>query len=108
LAASAIDGVGTSYLAAQYAPAPETYSITQLRSLLGPTIIERIWRDGSKTVIEWSTPSAQPGGKRTHVRSFYDLPTPASVSWDPTDPAPQCSTGRFGGDRAIRWLRRRK
>ena len=68
LAAAAIAGVETPYLEAQYAPAPETYSITQLSSLMGPTVIERIWRDGSKAVIELSTPSPEPGGKASHVR----------------------------------------
>jgi hypothetical protein len=99
LAAAAIALVEAPYLAAQqYAPAPETYSITQLSSLMGPTVIERIWRDGSKAVIELSTPSAQPGGKASHVRTFYDLATRTNVSWDPTNPAPQCGTGTYGGD----------
>src|ERR1039457_612703 len=98
LAAAAIAGVETPYLEAQYAPAPETYSITQLSSLMGPTVIERIWRDGSKAVIELSTPSAQPGGKASHVRTFYDLATHTNVSWDPTDHAPQCGAGTYGGD----------
>lgn len=98
-AAAAIALVETPYLAAQpYAPAPETYSITQLSSLMGPAVIERIWRDGSRAVIELNTPSAEPGGKASHVRSFYDLSTRTNVSWDPTTTAPLCGTGAFGGD----------
>jgi hypothetical protein len=98
LAVFAIGGVGTPYLAAQYAPAPETYSVTQLNSMMGPTIIQRIWRDGSKAVIDLSTPSAQPGGKASHVRTVYDLAAHTTVSWDPTSSAPQCGTGKYGGD----------
>lgn len=98
LAAAAAAVIGTPDLAAQYAPAPETYSVTQLSSLMGPTVIERIWRDGSKAVIELSTPSAEPGGKATHVRSYYDLAAHANVSWDPTGTAPACGGGTFSGD----------
>jgi hypothetical protein len=98
LAAATIAGPATPHLAAQYAPAPVTYSVTQLNSLVGTTLIERIWRDGSKAVIDISTPSDQPGGKATRVRTIYDLATQTTVSWDPTSPAPECGDGKYGGD----------
>ena len=96
LAAAALAGVDTSYLAAQYAPAPETYSVTQLNSLMGPTTIQRIWRDGSRAVIDMTTPPDTPGGKANHVRTLYDLAAHTTVSWDPA--APECGTGKYGGD----------
>jgi hypothetical protein len=85
-------------LAAQYAPAPDTYSVTQLNSLMGTTMIQRIWRDGSKAAIDLSTPSAQPGGKATRVRTVYNLTAHTTVSWDPTAATPECGQGKYSGD----------
>ena len=52
LAAATIGGLATPHLAAQYAPAPDTYSVTQLNLLMGTAMIQRIWRDGSKAMID--------------------------------------------------------
>jgi len=98
LAAAALAGVEPSNLAAQFAPAPDSYSVTQLSSLMGPTMIQRIWRDGSKAVIEVSTPSAEPGGKAHRVRTVYDLAAHTTVSWDPANPTPECGAGKYSGD----------
>jgi hypothetical protein len=98
LTAAIVAAVGVSNLAAQYAPAPETYHVTQLSSFVGPTTTQQIWRDGSKAVVENNSPSAEPGGKVSRVRTVYDLTAHTSVSWDPGDPAAQCGTGKYGGD----------
>ena len=98
LAAAIIGGLATPHLAAQYAPAPDTYSVTQLNSLMGTATIQRIWRDGSKAVIDISTPSDQPGGKATRVRTIYNLAAHTTVSWDPTSAAPECGQGKYSGD----------
>ncbi len=96
--AAAIVGFLTMPLTAQYAPAPEIYSVTQRNSLMGPTVTEQIWRDGSKAAIDLTTPSTDPGGKTSHVRTVYDLAAHSTISWDPTDSATTCSSGKFSGD----------
>lgn len=98
LAAASIGGLVTPHLAAQFAPAPDTYSVTQLNSLMGTAMIQRIWRDGSKAMTDISIPSAQPGGKATRVRTIYNLAAHTTVSWDPTSAAPECGQGKYGGD----------
>lgn len=94
----AISSLALLSLQAQYAPAPDTYSVTQANSMMGPAMIQRTWRDGSKAVIEITTPSAQPGGKPTLMRTVYDLAAHTNVTWDPSIPDPQCGGGKFGGD----------
>ena len=96
--ALAVAAAAAGLLAAEYAPAPESYSVTVSNSLMGPPIIQQIWRDGSKAVIETTSPPAQPGGQPSHVRVLYDLAAHTSVAWDPTVSAPQCGSSKFGGD----------
>jgi len=85
-------------IAGQFAPAPDTYSVTQSNSIMGPTMTQKVWRDGPKAAVEMTTPGAQPGGKSNHIRTVYDLQKHTSVAWDPTNPSPQCGSGTFGGD----------
>jgi len=61
---------------------------------MGPPTTMKVYRDGSKAVID-NTFKSGPGGR---VRSYYDLQTKRTASWDLDDPAPQCSVGGFGGD----------
>jgi len=85
-------------LAGQFAPAPETYSVTQTNFMGDTGVTRRTSRDGSKVAVERTSPPSQPGGKASRFHTVYDLQKHTSVSWDPTSPSPQCSTGTFGGD----------
>jgi hypothetical protein len=74
---------------AQYAPAPNTYSVTQINSMMGGPMPMEIHRDGSKAVVD---------NTGSHVRSFYDLASHTQHSWDIQHPENGCSAGTFSGD----------
>jgi hypothetical protein len=83
---------------AQYAPAPDVYTVKEISAMMGgpgETLI--VYRDGSKAVID-ITPPADAAAGTTPVRSVYDLTAQTNVSWDPTASAPTCGAGRFSGD----------
>ncbi len=98
ISALALAGFAVQPLAAQYAPPPETYSVTQVNSMMGPSMITRVWRDGNKARIDSNIPASAPGAAATHVRTIYDLAAHTSTSWDPTAQSPQCGSGKWGGD----------
>jgi hypothetical protein len=83
-------------LNAQYAAPPTAYTITQIDSTAGATI--RIYRDGSKALLDRETPSQTPGGTATHIRSFYNLEKHEGNAWDAAAANPPCSSSRFSGD----------
>jgi hypothetical protein len=83
---------------AQYAPAPQAYTLIQNNSLFGPPATNTYYRNGSKAVIDIVHPAANPGDKPTHQRSILDLQAHTSIGWDLTDPAAECGTGAFSGD----------
>jgi hypothetical protein len=90
--------VGAAPLRAQYAPAPDVYTVKEISAMMGgpgETLI--VYRNGSKAVID-ITPGAAPGGAQPPVRSVYDLQAHSNVSWDPTASAPACGSGTFSGD----------
>jgi hypothetical protein len=84
-------------LRAQYAPAPKVYTVTQISAMFGPPEMMKIYRNGSKAVIDITPPAAR-GAAATPVRSLYDLRAHTDVSWDPTASAPACGSGTFSGD----------
>jgi hypothetical protein len=98
IVANTLAGLGALPAAAQYAPAPETYQVTQVNTMVGTSMLTRIWRDGSKARVDHNSAAAQPGGAATHARIIYDLAAHTSVSWDPTVQPAVCGTGTWGGD----------
>ncbi|MGC1187747.1 MAG: hypothetical protein WA871_10175 [Candidatus Acidiferrales bacterium] len=88
---------GAAPLRAQYAPAPETYTVTETNAMFGPSETMKVYRDGSKAVVD-IMPPATPGSGVTPVRTLYDLQAHTSISWDPTISAAQCGQGTFSGD----------
>ncbi len=78
-------------LRAQYAPAPDAYSLTGVNSMMGPPVNVTIWRDGSRAVLE-STAA------KIHTMSLYDLRAHSVLTWMPDNPAAPCTTGAFSGD----------
>jgi hypothetical protein len=87
-----------SNCAAQAQTAPTAYIITQVNSMMGPAVTMKVYRDGSKALIENSHPSDGAGGKITRTRSFYDLAAGTSMSWDANNPSNGCGSGTFRGD----------
>jgi hypothetical protein len=78
-------------LHAQYAKAPDTYSITQANSMFMPGAVTQITRDGEKVVVD-QTYSNQ------HTRTYYDLRAGKAYTLDMTNPAADCSASTFTGD----------
>ncbi len=90
-------GVMTPRVHAQYAPAPDAYSVVEVNSMFGPTVDMRIYRDGSKVLIDQSH-AALPGGQPSHLRTLYDLETHRSFTWDLLNINVPCGGSTFSGD----------
>lgn len=78
-------------LRAQYAPAPDAYSLSGVNSMMGPPVTVTIWRDGPLALLESSA-------SRTHTMSLYDLQAHSVVTWMPDNSAASCTRGSFSGD----------
>jgi len=74
---------------AQYAPAPTSYTVTQINGMMGQPIPMTIYRDGNKVVID------HPQNKS---RSLYDLQAHTTYSWTSDHPEGGCGNGTFSGD----------
>lgn len=85
-------------LHAQYAAPPSAYTVTEVDGTMGAPVTMKIYRDGSRAVIERESPSQSAGGKAGAMRSFYDLEKHQGNSWSLSDPAPACGSSRFSGD----------
>ncbi len=68
--------------------APPAYSVTQVNSMMGEPVTQKIYRSGSKAMIE------NPG---SHTRTLYDLQAHTNFTWY-TENGGECSGGTFSGD----------
>jgi hypothetical protein len=85
---------------AQSAKPPEAYSMTEVNSMMGPSMTMQIDRDGSHVVVE-STIATQPGAApsaSSHTRTYYDLQNHKNYTLSLSDAAAVCSRGDFTGD----------
>jgi hypothetical protein len=82
---------------AQYHPAPEAYTITEVNSMFGPAVTMQIYRDGPKVLVDQSNATAA-GGQGSHLRTLYDLATHQNFTWDVSNHAVPCTGGTFSGD----------
>ena len=82
---------------AQYAPPPDTYSVTQINSMFGAPITVEVHRDGSKALVD-SSHGAVPGTKAAHLRTLYFLDTHENITWDLLDSSVPCGKGTWEGD----------
>ena len=82
---------------AQFAPAPETYTVVEISALMGPPgETMTVYRSGSKAVIDITHPG-QTGPDAAPVRSLYDLQAHTNHSWNLTDGSAGCGGGTFSG-----------
>lgn len=79
------------------AQAPTAYSVTQVTSMMGPSMTQKIYRDGSKALIE-NLMTGENGAAGGRPRTLYDLANGKAVTWDADQPAEPCSSGQFKGD----------
>jgi hypothetical protein len=76
---------------AQSESAPTVYTVSEINGMFGKPMPLTVFRDGTTAIVDM--------GPSGHVsRSFYDLATGRTYSWDTSDSAPQCGSGRFSGD----------
>ncbi len=92
-----------SRLQAQYASPPQTYSITQVNSMVpmappGVTFTQKIYRDGSKALMDQSYPPMAKNPKGYHSRALYDLQAHKNWLWLPDETSMPCGAGTFSGD----------
>jgi hypothetical protein len=85
--------VASPRLFAQFAKAPEVYTVVENNAMSGPGSTTAIYRDGSKAMIEITN------GQGQKTRTVYDLETKTSVSWSAESAAAGgCGSGKFSGD----------
>ena len=82
---------------AQFAPPPDSYSVTETNAMFGPAVTMEIFRDGSKAMVDQSH-AALPGGQPSHLRTLYDLEAHRSFTWDLLNSAVPCGASSFSGD----------
>jgi hypothetical protein len=82
---------------AQFAPPPDSYSVTETNAMFGPAVTMEIFRDGSKALVDQSH-AALPGGQPSHLRTLYDLAAHRSFTWDLLNSAVPCGASSFSGD----------
>jgi len=82
---------------AQTASLPIAYTVTETNSMFGPTMMVKIYRNGSKALVDSSSGADWPGPKPMHSRALYDLKTQRSLSWDLDDSSVPCGNSTFSG-----------
>jgi hypothetical protein len=82
---------------AQTAKAPDAYSVTEVNTMMGPSMIMKIDRDGAHAVVE-ATITPQPGAAPSTTRTYYDLQNHKNYTLSLSDAAAVCSRGDFSGD----------
>jgi hypothetical protein len=76
---------------------PTAYTVTTVNSMMGAPVTQTIYRDGSKVVIDTTTPAAN-GSPATHSRGLFDLTAHTTESWSLPDSSGGCGAGSFSGD----------
>jgi len=84
-------------LRAQTAPAPTAYTVTETNAMFGPTMMLKIYRSGSKALVDSRSGLGWPEPKPMHTRGLYDLKTQQNLSWDLVDSSIPCGNASFSG-----------
>lgn len=84
-------------LRAQTAAAPTTYTVTETNAMFGSPLVVKIYRSGSKGLVDSRSGPDWPEPKPMHTRGLYDLNTYQNLSWDLVDSSIPCGNGNFSG-----------
>jgi hypothetical protein len=84
-------------LQAQTAPSPTVYSLTETNAMFGPVMTVKIYRNGSKAVLDSQSAASATMPKAIHTSALYDLNTQQSLSWDLNDSSIPCGKSNFSG-----------
>ena len=90
--------LGLSNLRAQSKPSPQTYSVTETNSMMVSGMSMKLYRDGSKALVDQSYAPRPENPKGFHIRTLYDFPGLKFWTWDLIETGRPCSAGTFGGD----------
>jgi hypothetical protein len=86
-----------SGLRCQTATAPTTYTVSENNAMFGPTMIVKIYRNGSKALVDSRSGPDWTAPKPMHTRAIYDLTTRQTLSWDLNDSSIPCGNSTFSG-----------
>lgn len=86
-----------SGLRCQTANLPTTYTIYETNAMFGPTMIVKVYRNGSKALVDSRSGPDWPGPKPMHTRALYDLKKQQSLTWDLNDSSVPCGSSNFSG-----------
>jgi hypothetical protein len=84
-------------LRCQTAAAPTAYTVAENNAMFGPTMIVKIYRNGSKALVDSRSGPDWTAPKPMHTRAIYDLATQQALSWDLTDSSIPCGNSTFSG-----------
>src|ERR1035438_7442960 len=87
--------VASPELAAQYAKAPDVYSVTEVNNMFAEGMTMEITRDGTRAVVDQRYPPREGMPKGYHTRTFYDIPAGQSYTQDLLEPGGPCSGANF-------------
>jgi hypothetical protein len=90
--------VASPELVAQYAKAPDVYSVTEVNNMFVEGMTMEITRDGTRAVVDQSYPPREGMPKGYHTRTFYDIQAGKSYAQDLLQPGGPCSGANFSGD----------
>jgi hypothetical protein len=86
-----------SGLRCQTANLPTTYTVTESNAMFGPTMMVKVYRSGSKALVDSRSGPDWTGPKPVHMRALYDLSTQRTLSWDLNDSSIPCGNSTFSG-----------
>ena len=83
--------VASPELVAQYAKAPDAYSVTEVNNMFMAGMTMEITRDGTRAVVDQSYPPREGSPKGYHTRTFYDILAGKSYTQDLLQPGGSCT-----------------
>src|ERR1035438_3479981 len=90
--------VASPELVAQYAKAPDAYSVTEVNNMFMAGMTMEITPDGKRPGVAHSYSPRAGSPKGYHTRTFYDIPAGKSYTQDLLQPGGPCAGANFSGD----------
>ena len=90
--------IAVPQMRAQFAKAPETYSITEVNAMLANGGMMHIYRDGSEALTDVVISTGGGSTPTSHTRTLYDMQAHTTYSWTVGDALGNCTNGTYTGD----------